>query len=58
MLFHIAEDNTASSVSSDPFLTCPSVNNYSFCTSPYPLLNYTEYPGETFKVPVAAVGLD
>ena len=32
---------------------CPSLNGYSFCTSPYPPLNY---PGETFQVPVVAVG--
>ena len=46
--FVIKEDNTSANQI--------ALIHYLFCTSPYPSLNYNVYPGETFQVPVVAVG--
>ena len=54
MLVHIKNDNTNSSISSDPFHICPCENNYPDCSKSGK--SYTVYPGETFNVSVVAVG--
>ena len=56
MLFYIEDDNTNSSISSDPFHICPCENNHSDCTVPEYYVPYTVYPGETFQVSVVAAG--
>ena len=54
MLVHIENDNTNSSISSDPFRVCPCENNHPDCSKSNK--SYTVYPGETFHVSVVAVG--
>jgi len=54
MLVHIEDDNTNSSISSDPFRICPCENNHPDCHEPY--VQFTVYPGETFHVSMVAVG--
>jgi len=53
-LFHIKNDNTNSTISSDPFHICPCENNRPDCSKSGK--SYTVYPGETFSVSVVAVG--
>ena len=56
MLFHIEDDNTNSTISSDPFHICPCENNHSDCTVSEYYVPYVVYPGETFQVSVVAAG--
>ena len=53
-LVHIKDDNTNSSVSSEPFHMCPCDNNYPDCS--VSSIYYTAYPGETFQFSVVGVG--
>ena len=53
-LVHIEDDNTTSSISSDPFHICPCENNYPDCS--VSSIHYTAYPGETFQFSVVGVG--
>ena len=52
MLVHI-DDDTTSSISSDPFRICQCENNHPNCSKSY---SYSIYPGETFYVSVVAYG--
>ena len=52
MLVHI-DDDTTSSISSDPFRICPCENNHPNCSKSY---GYSIYPGETFYVSLVAYG--
>ena len=54
MLVHIENDNTNSSISSDPFRICLCENNHIDCSKSGKY--YRVYPGETFHVSVVAVG--
>ena len=55
MIFHITEHNiTSSAISSDPYQVCPCSNGQPDCST-YSI-SITVYPGETFLVPVVAVG--
>ena len=54
MLVHIEDDNTNSSVSSDPFHICPCENNHSDCS--VSSIYYTAFPGETFQFSIVGVG--
>ena len=54
MLVHIENDNTNSSISSDPFRICACENNRPDCSKSDK--SYTVHPGETFHVSVVAVG--
>ena len=54
MLVHIENDNTNSSISSDPFRICPCENNRPVCSKSGK--SYTLYPGETFQISMVAVG--
>ena len=54
MLVHIENDNTNSSISSDPFRICPCENNLPDCSKSDK--SYTLYPGETFQISMVAVG--
>ena len=56
MLVHIENDNTDSSISSDPFRVCPCEKNRPNCSKPYIVKSYTVHPGETFHISVVAVG--
>ena len=56
MLFHIEDDNSNSSISSDPFQICPCENNQSDCTIVEYYVLHMVYPGETFQVSVVAAG--
>ena len=56
MLVHIENDNTNSSISSNPFRVCPCENNLPDCSKPYIVKSYTVHPGETFHISVVAVG--
>ena len=47
--------NTTSNISSDPLRICPCESNLPNCKSEYNV-PHTVYPGETFQVPVVAVG--
>ena len=51
---HYEADNTASSISSDPFHICPCENNHPNCNQSMKTLSV--YPGETFQVSVVTVG--
>ena len=52
---HHEADNTASSISSDPFRICPcNLNNSQNCNQSTKTLSV--YPGESFQVSVVAVG--
>ena len=53
LLVHIEDDDTTSSISSDPFRICPCENNHPNCSKSY---RYSLYPGETFYVSVVAYG--
>ena len=55
MLVHIEDDNTTSSISSEPFRICPCVNHHPDC-SKSATEHFTVYPGDTFTVSVVAVG--
>ena len=48
------DDNTTSSISSDPFRVCPCENNSPNCSKSIKTLSV--YPGETVQVPVVTVG--
>ena len=48
------DDNTTSSISSDPFRVCPCENNSPNCSKSIKTLSV--YPGETIQVPVVTVG--
>ena len=54
MLVHIDDDNTNSSISSDPFRICPCESNLPNCSKS--IIESTLYPGETFQVSIVAVG--
>jgi len=54
MLVHIQNDNTNSSISSEPFRICPCENNKPDCSKS--LKSYTVHPGETFQISVVTVG--
>ena len=54
MLVHIEDDNTHSTISSDPFRICLCENNLPNCGKSH--VPYTVYPGETFQVSVIAYG--
>ena len=63
MLFQYEDDDTTSSISSDPFLVCPcGTNNHPNCSKSmenhdqriYQMLSV--YPGETFQISVVAIG--
>ena len=56
MLFHIEDDNSNSSISSDPFQICLCENNQSDCTIVEYYVPHMVYPGETFQVSVVAAG--
>ena len=51
---HYEADNTASSISSDPFHVCPCENNHPDCGKSNKELSM--YPGETFQVSVVCMG--
>ena len=50
------EDNTTSTISSDPLKICPCENNHPDCSKSWYKFPRTVYPGETFQVSVVAVG--
>ena len=54
MIVHIDDDNTTSSISSEPFRICQCENNLPNCRKS--CVPKTVYPGETFTVSVVAVG--
>ena len=54
MLVHYEDDNTTSSISSDPFRICPCENSHANCSNSNK--TFVIYPGETFQVSVVAVG--
>ena len=54
MIVHIEDDNTYSTISSDPFRVCLCENNLPNCSKSH--VPYTVYPGETFHVSVIAYG--
>ena len=54
MLVHYNNDNTTSSISSDPFHLCPCENNSPNCSMSNKVLSV--YPGETFQVSVVSTG--
>ena len=54
MLVHIDDDNTTSSVSSEPFHICHCENSLPNCSTS--CIRITVYPGETFTVSVVPVG--
>ena len=54
MIVHIEDDNTNSTISSDPFRVCLCQNNLPNCGKSH--LPYTVYPGEIFQVSVIAHG--
>ena len=54
MLVHIEDDNTNSSISSQPFRICPCENNLPNCGESF--MKGTLHPGETFQASVVAVG--
>ena len=54
MLFHYQDDDTTSSISSDPFGICLCEDNNPNCHNSKK--TFFIYPGETFQVSVAAVG--
>ena len=54
MLVHYNNDNTTSSISSDPFHLCPCENNSPNCSMSNKMLSV--YPGETFQVLVVSTG--
>ena len=54
MLFQYEDDNTTSSVSSDPFCVCICENNHPDCSKSSEVLSI--YPGESYQVSVVAVG--
>ena len=54
MVVHIEDDNTTSSISSEPFRICQCENNLPNCRKS--CVPKTVYPGETFTVSVVAVG--
>ena len=56
MLVHIDDDNTNSSISSDPLNVCPCEHNHPDCSMSSYKVQRTVYPGETFQVSVVAVG--
>ena len=51
---HYEANNTASSISSDPFRICPCENNHPNCNQSMKTLSV--YPGETFQVSLITVG--
>ena len=53
MLVHIENDNTNSSVSSEPFHICPYLNNRPDCSKSDKV--FAVYPGETFQISMVAV---
>ena len=53
MLFHVENDSTSSSISSDPFRMCLCEDNRPYCGYSD---THTVYPGETFHVSLVAVG--
>ena len=54
MLVHIENDNTNSSISSEPFRICPCENNHPDCSKSDK--SYSVYPSETFQISVVTVG--
>ena len=57
MLVHYEDDDTTSSISSDPFCICLCEDNNPNChNSIKTFFIHGVYPGETFQVSVAAVG--
>ena len=54
MLFHYEDDNTTSSISSDPFGICLCEENHP--NHHHSNMTFFIHPGETFQVSVAAVG--
>ena len=54
MITHIEDDNTTSSITSDPFRICPCTKNHPHCSKSE--ITHAVYPGETFQVSVVAVG--
>ena len=54
-IVQIEEDNTNSSISSDPLRICPC-ENLPNCSERGSWSQYTVYPGENFQVSVVAVG--
>ena len=54
MITHIEDDNTTSSITSDPFRICPCKNNHLSCSKSD--ITHAVHPGETFQVSVVAVG--
>ena len=56
MLTHIQNDNTNSSISSEPFRICPCENDHPDCSKSLNYKSYTVHPGETFQISVITVG--
>ena len=54
MLVHIENDNTNSSISSEPYHICPCENNRPDCSKSDKV--FAVYPGETFQISMVAVG--
>jgi len=54
MLVNIENDNTNSSISSEPLHVCPCENNHPDCSKAFK--PYTVHPGETFQISVVTVG--
>ena len=56
MLVHIQNDNTNSSISSEPVHICPCENDKPDCSKSLNYKSYTVHPGETFQISVVTVG--
>ena len=54
MLVHIEDENTNSSISSEPLQVCPCENSHPDCSKS--IITLSVYPGETFTISTVAVG--